>query len=237
MPMTASKPVLVISSGAGISAESGIRTFRDADGLWEEYPVMEVASADGFQRNPALVHEFYNARRAQLAEVEPNAAHHILKELEDDFEVYIITQNVDDLHERAGSSNVLHLHGELNKVRALDDESKVYRLDYTARTSPDTVIDGHHVRPHIVFFQEAVPMLEPAVELVRRADVFVIIGTSLQVYPAAALVNYVRRGVPVYYIDPNPSRVPDGVTVIRATATEGVARLARILIENITKQK
>ena len=233
--MTASKPVLVISSGAGISAESGIRTFRDADGLWEEYPVMDVASADGFRRNPALVHEFYNARRAQLAQVQPNAAHLILKDLETDFDVYIITQNVDDLHERAGSSNVLHLHGELNKVRALDDETKVYRLDYNTRTSPETIIDGHHVRPHIVFFQEAVPMLEPAVELVQRADVFVIIGTSLQVYPAAALVNYVRPGVPVYYIDPNPSVVPRGVNVIRANATEGVAELAHILLRKNSK--
>lgn len=233
--MTASKPVLVISSGAGISAESGIRTFRDADGLWEEYPVMDVASADGFRRNPALVHEFYNARRAQLAQVQPNAAHLILKDLESDFDVYIITQNVDDLHERAGSSNVLHLHGELNKVRALDDETKVYHLDYNTRTSPETIIDGHHVRPHIVFFQEAVPMLEPAVELVQRADVFVIIGTSLQVYPAAALVNYVRPGVPVYYIDPNPSVVPRGVNVIRANATEGVAELAQILLGKNSK--
>ncbi len=234
--MTAKKPVLVISSGAGISAESGIRTFRDADGLWEEYPVMDVASADGFRRNPALVHEFYNARRAQLADVEPNAAHRILHDLEDDFEVYVITQNVDDLHERAGSTHVVHLHGELNKVRALDDETKVYRLDYKERTTPETVIDGHHVRPHIVFFQEAVPMLETAVSLVERADIFVIIGTSLQVYPAAALVNYVRRGTPVYYIDPAPSRVPEGVTVIRAKASEGVAELARILLADKQKQ-
>lgn len=233
--MTDKKPVLVISSGAGISAESGIRTFRDADGLWEEYPVMDVASADGFRRNPALVHEFYNARRAQLATVEPNAAHRILHDLEEFFDVYVITQNVDDLHERAGSSKVVHLHGELTKVRALDDESKVYRLKYTDRTTPDTVIDGHHVRPHIVFFQEAVPMLETAVSLVERADVFVIIGTSLQVYPAAALVNYVRPGIPVYYIDPNPSAVPAGVRVIRAKASEGVAELARILIENNIK--
>lgn len=222
---------LVVSSGAGISAESGIRTFRDADGLWEEYPVMDVASADGFARDPGLVHNFYNMRRRDLAKVKPNRAHEILHELEEYFDVYVITQNVDDLHERAGSSKILHLHGELTKVRALDDETKTYKLAYTDETSPETVIDGHRVRPHIVFFQEAVPMFEPATELVAEADIFVIIGTSLVVYPAAGLLNYVRRGVPVYYIDPHPSRVPHGVTVLRMTATEGMAELARILKE------
>lgn len=222
---------LVVSTGAGVSAESGIRTFRDADGLWEEYPVMDVASADGFRRNPALIHKFYNERRAQLGKAQPNAAHTGLRELEDLFDVYVITQNVDDLHERAGSSKVLHLHGELTKVRALDDESKVYRLGYDETTTPDTVIDGHHVRPHIVFFQEAVPMFETATEIAAEADIFVIIGTSLVVYPAAALLNYVRRGVPVYYIDPNPGTVPPGVTLIRQKATEGVATLRRLLVE------
>lgn len=222
---------LVVSTGAGVSAESGIRTFRDADGLWEEYPVMDVASADGFRRNPALIHKFYNERRAQLGKAQPNAAHTGLRELEDLFDVYVITQNVDDLHERAGSSKVLHLHGELTKVRALDDESKVYRLGYDETTTPDTVIDGHHVRPHIVFFQEAVPMFETATEIAAEADIFVIIGTSLVVYPAAALLNYVRRGVPVYYIDPNPGTVSPGVTLIRQKATEGVATLRRMLVE------
>lgn len=221
---------LVISTGAGISAESGIRTFRDADGLWENYPVMDVASADGFRRDPALVHQFYNERRHQLLAAEPNAAHRGLVELERLFEVYVITQNVDDLHERAGSSHVLHLHGELMKVRALDDDSLTWRLSPDALdTTPDTVIDGHHVRPHIVFFQEAVPMFEPATELAAEADIFVIIGTSLVVYPAAALLHYVRRGVPVYYIDPRPAAVPEGVHVIKAPATEGVAILAREL--------
>ena len=213
-----------------MSAESGISTFRDAGGLWENYPVMDVASADGFRRNPALIHRFYNERRRQLVSAQPNAGHLGLAALEKDYDVYVITQNVDDLHERAGSSKVLHLHGELMKVRALDDESKVYTLHPEALdTTPDTVIDGHHVRPHIVFFQEAVPNFEPAVELVAEADVFVIIGTSLVVYPAAALLNYVRRGVPVYYIDPNPAQVPVGVHVIKATATEGVEILAREL--------
>lgn len=224
------KKKLVISTGAGMSAESGISTFRDAGGLWENYPVMDVASADGFRRNPALIHRFYNERRRQLVSAQPNAGHLGLAALEKDYDVYVITQNVDDLHERAGSSKVLHLHGELMKVRAIDDESKVYTLHPEALdTTPDTVIDGHHVRPHIVFFQEAVPNFEPAVELVAEADVFVIIGTSLVVYPAAALLNYVRRGVPVYYIDPNPAQVPAGVHVIKATATEGVEILAREL--------
>lgn len=224
------KKKLVISTGAGMSAESGISTFRDAGGLWENYPVMDVASADGFRRNPALIHRFYNERRRQLVSAQPNAGHLGLAALEKDYDVYVITQNVDDLHERAGSSKVLHLHGELMKVRALDDESKVYTLHPEALdTTPDTVIDGHHVRPHIVFFQEAVPNFEPAVELVAEADVFVIIGTSLVVYPAAALLNYVRRGVPVYYIDPNPAQVPAGVHVIKAPATEGVEILAREL--------
>lgn len=221
---------LVISTGAGMSAESGISTFRDAGGLWENYPVMQVASADGFRANPALVHDFYNKRRKDLLKAQPNAGHTGLVELEKDFDVYVITQNVDDLHERAGSKNVLHLHGELMKVRALDDELKTFTLTPEAiETTPATKIDGHYVRPHIVFFQEAVPNFEPATELASQADIFVIIGTSLAVYPAAALLNYVRKGVPVYYIDPNPASVPANVHVIKATATEGVKILADML--------
>lgn len=225
------KKKLVISTGAGISAESGIRTFRDADGLWENYPVMDVCSADGFARNPALVHRFYNERRHQLISVEPNAAHRGLVELEDKYDVCVITQNVDDLHERAGSGRVVHLHGELMKARALDNPSLTFDLSPEAcDTAPDTVIDGHRVRPHIVFFQEAVPMFEPAAEIVSKADIFVIIGTSLVVYPAASLLNYVRPGVPVYYIDPKPAVVPPGVTVIAEKATVGVAELVRRLM-------
>ena len=221
---------LVISTGAGMSAESGISTFRDAGGLWENYPVMDVCSADGFIRNPALVHKFYNERRAQLVNCKPNAGHIALAELESRFDVKIITQNVADLHDRAGSSDVLHLHGELMKVRAVDNDSLVFNLHPGAlETTPDTIIDGHHVRPHIVFFQEAVPNFEPATEIVSTADIFVIIGTSLVVYPAAALLHYVRPGVPVYYIDPNPAAVPAGVTVIKATATEGIRRLAQMI--------
>ena len=224
------KKKLVISTGAGISAESGISTFRDAGGLWENYPVMDVCSADGFARNPALVHKFYSERRAQLLQALPNAAHLGLVGLEKDYDVHVITQNVDDLHERAGSSSVLHLHGELMKVRALDDESKVYQLTPDACvTTPDTIIDGHHVRPHIVFFQEAVPNFEPATALAAEADIFVIIGTSLVVYPAAALLHYVKSGTPIYYIDPKPAAVPAGVSVIPLKASEGVARLAQIL--------
>jgi NAD-dependent deacetylase len=221
---------LVISTGAGMSAESGISTFRDAGGLWENYPVMDVCSAEGFARNPALVHKFYSERRAQLLTCSPNNGHRALVELEKRFEVMIITQNVDNLHERAGSSNVLHLHGELMKVRAIDDDSKVFTLrPDRCVTTPETIIDGHHVRPHIVFFQEAVPNFEPATEIVRSADILAIIGTSLVVYPAAALLHYVRTGTPIYYIDPNPAEVPPGVTVIRATASEGIRQLAEII--------
>lgn len=222
---------IVISTGAGMSAESGISTFRDSGGLWENYPVMDVASADGFRRNPKLVHDFYNARRRELLKAKPNAGHIGLAELEKHFEVYVITQNVDDLHERAGSSHVLHLHGELMAVRTVDEPYRVYRLDPEhIATSPESRdADGRQLRPHIVFFQEAVPMMEPAVDLVRQADIFVVIGTSLVVYPAAGLLGYVRPGTPVYYIDPNPAPVPAWVHVIRKGASEGVAELTRIL--------
>lgn len=227
------KKKLVISTGAGMSAESGINTFRDAGGMWEKYDVMEVASHEGFLRNPALIHEFYNARRRELVNARPNAGHLGLVDLEKEFDVYIITQNVDDLHERAGSKHVLHLHGELNKVRALDDETKVWTLHPTDpyfQTTTETDIEGHKVRPHIVFFQEAVPNITPAVELAQEADIFVVIGTSLNVYPAAGLLQCVRPGTPVYYIDPNPAAVPANVHVIPLPATRGVARLADILL-------
>ena len=224
------KKKLVISTGAGMSAESGISTFRDAGGLWENYPVMDVASASGFRRNPALVHEFYNARRHQLMTVGPNDGHRTLVELEKDFDVYIITQNVVNLHERAGSTHILQLHGELTKVRAVDDETLIWELppDHLD-TDPSTTIDGHHVRPHIVFFEEAVPNIEPAIELVAQADIFVVIGTSLAVYPAAGLLNFVKPGTPIYYIDPNPAPVPAGVTLIKAGASQGLKDLQHIL--------
>lgn len=226
------KRKLVISTGAGMSAESGIATFRDSGGLWDRYPVMDVASADGFARNPALVHSFYNHRRKELVKALPNAGHHGLVDFEKQYDTFIITQNVDDLHERAGSANVLHLHGELMKVRSIRDESRIYTL---AEDNLETTVDtrdeyGDPVRPHIVFFQEAVPNIEPAIELVQQADIFVVIGTSLNVYPAAGLLHYLRPGVPVYYIDPNPAPVPVGVAVLKMPATEGVERLKQLLM-------
>ena len=234
------KPKLVISSGAGISAESGISTFRDAGGLWENYPVMEVCSADGFNRNPALVHDFYNARRKDLIGKLPNDAHKILDELEKDFDVYVITQNVDDLHERAGSSKILHLHGELMKMRSVYDPEYIESLDMEhLETTPATKgKNGHPMRPHIVFFQEAVPNMELAVDWVHEADIFVVIGTSLNVYPAAGLLHYVRPGIPIYYIDPNPADItitnPE-IHIIKATATEGMKKLKNILLGDKNK--
>ncbi len=227
------KKVLVISSGAGISKESGINTFRDADGLWENYPVMDVASADGFRRNPKLVHEFYNARRHALLSAQPNAAHRALVELEKDYNVYIITQNVDDLHERAGSKNVTHLHGELMKIRSVADPDYIESLDVEhLDTTPETRGKrGDLMRPHIVFFQEPVPMIEEAVRIVEKADIFVVIGTSLIVYPAAGLIHYVRPGVPIYYIDPSPAPTPGipNLTVIPEPATKGMEILKNML--------
>lgn len=223
----------MVSTGAGISAESGIKTFRDADGLWENYPVMQVASADGFRHDPDLVHEFYNARRKQLVKAQPNAAHTALVELEKDYDVYIITQNVDDLHERAGSEHVLHLHGELMKIRSVNDPDYVESLDIEhLETTPATRgKNGDPMRPHIVFFQEAVPNMEAAAELAHEADIFVVIGTSLVVYPAASLIHYVRSGVPIYYIDPHPADVSNipGVTVIKEPATKGMQTLRKML--------
>ena len=225
------KPRLVVLTGAGMSAESGIATFRDSGGLWDKYPVMDVASHDGFVRNPALIHQFYNQRRRELVKAQPNAGHSALAELEQWYDVDVITQNVDNLHERAGSTRVLHLHGELMKVRSMTHPERIYTLtEDNLETSVDTRDEyGDAVRPHIVFFQEAVPNIEPAIEIVEEADILVIIGTSMAVYPAAALFNYARRGIPIYYIDPNPAPVPSNVTVIRATATEGLRELVNIL--------
>jgi len=227
------KKKLVISTGAGMSAESGISTFRDAGGLWENYPVMEVASASGFRRNPELVHQFYNARRRDLIKALPNDAHKALVGLEKDFDVQIITQNVDDLHERAGSSHVLHLHGELMKMRSVADPSYIETLTAgNPDTSPSTRgRRGDLMRPHIVFFQEPVPNIERAMEITAQADIFVVIGTSLVVYPAAGLIGCVRPGTPIFYIDPRPASTAGipGVTVIAKKATEGVKDLTEIL--------
>ncbi len=215
---------IVVLTGAGISAESGIKTFRDADGLWEGHDIMEVASPEGWKKNPKLVLDFYNKRRAQLLTVQPNTAHEILAELEQFFTLQIITQNVDDLHERAGSLNVLHLHGELLKVRSVADEA--YVLDWKTDLHIGTNdAQGHPLRPHIVWFGEAVPLLDKAIEIVSTADVLLIIGTSLQVYPAAGLMHYIQPNVPVYYIDPKPASIYDlanPLKVIPLTAVEGM---------------
>lgn len=213
---------LVVVSGAGISAESGIKTFRDSDGLWENHDVMEVASFDGWRKNRELVLEFYNQRRAQVLACQPNKAHQELFNLEKDFDVQIITQNVDDLHERAGSTNVLHLHGELLKVRSTIDASLVY--DWTKDvTSKDKCEKGSQLRPHIVWFGEEVPMIAPALQLVQDADILLVIGTSLLVYPAAGLINYADKARKKYIIDPNiPETIPRDFKAIAAPASEGI---------------
>ena len=226
---------LVVLTGAGISAESGIKTFRDADGLWEGHDVMEVASYDGWLNNKALVLDFYNQRRRQLHEVKPNLGHLTLAEMEQDFDVHIITQNVDNLHEQAGSSKVLHLHGELLKVRS--DHHRFEVFDWTTDLHiGDTDSNGNQLRPHIVWFGEAVPALEEAVSLVETADYVAVIGTSLQVYPAAGLMHYAKRHVPVFYIDPKPATIYDlqnPLEVIPMTATEGIPLLKQKLKDRL----
>lgn len=215
-----------------MSAESGLKTFRDANGLWEGHDVMEVASPQGFTKNPALVLEFYNQRRRQLQQVRPNAGHNALVTLEKQFEVTIITQNVDDLHERAGSSKVLHLHGELLKVRSTENEAHV--LDWTKDlVLGDLDENGHQLRPHIVWFGEMVPMLEPAIEITAKADILIIIGTSMQVYPAASLVNYAKAGTPIYFIDPRPNISEsqfNKLSIIAENASSGVPKLVEELM-------
>jgi len=220
---------LVVLTGAGMSAESGLKTFRDANGLWEGHDVMQVASPEGFKANPELVLEFYNQRRKQLLEVKPNKAHVELANLENNFKVTIITQNVDDLHERAGSTNVIHLHGELFKVRSTKTESLV--LDWKKDLNlGDLDKNGNQLRPHIVWFGEAVPLIEKAVEICATADKLLIIGTSLQVYPAASLMHYVPENTPTYFIDPNPSiSNSKNLTVIPKNATEGINDFISIL--------
>lgn len=229
------KKRLVVLTGAGMSAESGISTFRDSGGLWEQYNVEDVASIEGWIRNPALVHNFYNLRRKQLATVSPNKGHYGLVALEEHFNVYVITQNVDNLHERAGSSKVMHLHGELMKVRSTRDESRIYELaaDNCELTVDSRDAYGDTMRPHIVFFGEAVPMIEPAIAIIEQADILVVIGTSLNVYPAAGLLHYVRRGTPIYLIDPKPVKAPGNAVIhyIAKGASEGVEELSRLLLK------
>jgi NAD-dependent deacetylase len=222
------KKKIVVLTGAGISAESGIKTFRDSDGLWENHHIEDVATPTGWAANPALVLDFYNQRRAQLLQVEPNDGHRALADMERDYDVKIVTQNVDDLHERAGSTQVLHLHGELRKVRSNRYENLVYPWDKDLHLG-DLCERGHQLRPHIVWFGEAVPMLDAAAELAEQADVFLIVGTSLQVYPAAGLMRYAPRNIPVYYIDPRPQlnfelEAMPNLTVIEEPASTGVRR-------------
>ena len=226
------KKKLVVLTGAGISAESGIKTFRDADGLWEGHNVMDVASPEGWQRDKELVLDFYNQRRRQLHEVKPNQGHIVLAEFENDFDVHIITQNVDNLHEQAGSTKVLHLHGELLKVRSTKNED--YVLDWQHDLVIGDVDDkGNQLRPHIVWFGEMVPALEEAVNITEQADYVAVIGTSLQVYPAASLMHYAKPNIPVFYIDPRPASInglQNPLEIIPMNATEGVPLLREKLL-------
>lgn len=228
--MSLTKKKLVVLTGAGISAESGLKTFRDSDGLWEGYEVMEVATPDAWQRNPQLVLDFYNMRRKNVTDAKPNAAHYGLAELEKDFDVTIITQNIDDLHERAGSSHVLHLHGQIFQMRSDSDEETIYEIRGDMKLG-DTAADGSQLRPHIVWFGEAVPMMEMSIPVVRNADLFVIAGTSLVVYPAAGLVNFVAAHVPKFIMDkkiPYTSALRN-LTSIEKPATEGVKELMELI--------
>lgn len=221
---------LVVLTGAGISQESGLKTFREMGGLWESYDVEEVASIGAWERNTDLVLKFYNERRRALRDAVPNAGHFALVDLERDFDVQIITQNVDDLHERAGSSKILHLHGELMKVRSTVNQDYIYTLQHWELNRGDLCPAGSQLRPHIVWFGEAVPAMEDAIPLVEQADALAIIGTSMVVYPAAGLVNYAPRGIPIFVVDPGePNYSGTGTTVIRKKATEGVPELGRLL--------
>jgi NAD-dependent deacetylase len=222
---------LVILSGAGISAESGIKTFRDSGGLWEEYRVEEVASPEAWQRNPDLVQRFYNERRRQLEKAEPNPGHTGLAALEKDFNVHIITQNIDNLHERAGSTKILHLHGQLTQARSSINPNLIIDIGYRDLLAGEKAPDGSLMRPHIVWFGEAVPAMEEAAEIASYADIFAVIGSSLNVYPAAGLIHYVPLMTPVFLVDPKPVQVPSRheIQVIREGAGKGVA----ILVERL----
>jgi NAD-dependent deacetylase len=222
---------IVVLTGAGISAESGLKTFRDADGLWEGHDIMEVASPEGFYNNPELVLDFYNQRRRQLLTVAPNKAHLNLKKLENEFNVHIITQNVDDLHERAESTNIIHLHGELLKVRSTKNSELIYQWKNDLIVG-DLCDEKSQLRPDIVWFGEDVPLLEKAAEITLKADILVIIGTSMQVYPAASLINYTKKNTPIYFIDPKPSISESqykNLTIIKDVASNGTDRLLELL--------
>ncbi|WP_040300153.1 SIR2 family NAD-dependent protein deacylase [Arcticibacter svalbardensis] len=228
---------LVILTGAGISAESGLKTFRDSDGLWEGYNVEEVCTADAWRRNPVLVQTFYNDRRKAIIDAWPNAAHIALARLQEKYDVQIITQNIDDLHERAGSKSVTHLHGLITRSQSSLNSAKTYPLDGWEIKMGDVGEDGSQLRPHVVFFGEAVPMLEKAIEICAQADIFAVIGTSLVVYPAAGLVDYVPKGIVKYIVDPNvPLGKGKGFIVIQEKATVGVVEMVRELMGEITLQ-
>ena len=223
------KKNLVVLTGAGISAESGLKTFRDSDGLWNGYNVEDVATPRAWKKNQQLVLDFYNLRRRDVANAQPNAAHIGLAELEKDFNVHIITQNIDDLHERAGSTNVLHLHGEIFKMRSERNEALIYEIRNDILPG-DVAEDGAQLRPHIVWFEEPVPMIERAAEVAAIADIFVVIGTSLAVYPAAGLINYAPRSIPKFIVDKHvPYASLYNLTAIEKPATEGVIELTRLL--------
>jgi len=221
---------LAVLSGAGVSKESGISTFRDSDGLWENYPVEQVASIDGWYRNPQLMLKFYNDRRDQLKNCEPNRAHLLIHELERDFDVTVITQNIDNLHEKAGSSKVLHLHGLATQARSERNPDQIVDIGYSHIKMGDLAPDGSQLRPNIVWFGEAVPMMEKAVKAVEAADILLVIGTSLVVYPAASLVNCIRYGCPLYLIDPQPMKVSYGYyTQIQDVATRGMEKFTELI--------
>ena len=222
---------LVVLSGAGISAESGVKTFRDSNGLWENNRIEDVASPEGFQRNPQMVLDFYNARRKQLQEVEPNEAHLLLAKLEEYFEVHIITQNVDDLHERGGSSRIIHLHGELKKVRPIDSESETIVWEKDLNLG-DLNSKGVQLRPHIVWFGEMVPEMDQAVKIAETADIFLVIGTSMQVYPAASLIQFIPDHCEVFVIDPNlDQNFVAADHFLKTSATDGMRKLIEILLK------
>ncbi|GAA4331056.1 SIR2 family NAD-dependent protein deacylase [Flaviaesturariibacter amylovorans] len=228
--MTEQKKRLIVLTGAGISAESGLKTFRDADGLWEGYDLNEVATPRGWKKNPALVLDFYNMRRRNVLDAQPNRAHYILAELEEHLDVQIITQNIDDLHERAGSTKILHLHGEIRKLRSEKNERLVYPIDGDIQLG-DLAEDGGQLRPHIVWFEEPVPLIETAAALVRTADIFLIVGTSLAVYPAASLVDFAPWNRPKYIVDRKvPPNSIYGLTAIEKPATEGMEEFKRLVL-------
>ncbi len=230
---------IVVLTGAGISVESGIKAFRSEDGLWENYPVEDVATHSAWFRNPQLILDFYNTMRTNLQSKEPNRAHQCLVEMEEFFQVTIITQNVDNLHERAGSTNVIHLHGELTKgcSSVHESDSRYFvEIGYNPIHMGDKAPDGSQLRPQIVFFEEAVPNIEPAIHLTAEADILMVIGTSMQVYPAASLVRYVKHGTPIYFIDPNPQVATlDNLTVIAEKASTGVDKAYEMILKRLSE--